>query len=260
MYCGRRGLYGLDPGFLGLRLACKWSPDVSLRSAVMAGSAFAAFIPFLKEAANEAPLCGVGRQAGRAVETGVSPQSLLSLSFLDWEMGVTLTRGCLTLSGIHGHTAQDSQHVLGPPRPWWDGWVGLVLTSARLPASWRSSLPRPGFCFLSFRSYLSASFLSLSLFLRLKWTMRSLITRTWQLSPRLSPSMRCNAPTSFPTSLIPDTRPTRCWSDVATARYGVSPSLRGCRSRGGPVGSPVPPAQRLGFHGVGPQTLLNWRL
>lgn len=69
----------------------------------MAGSAFAAFIPFLKEAANEAPLCGVGRQAGRAVETGVSPQSLLSLSFLDWEMGVTLTRGCLTLSGIHGH-------------------------------------------------------------------------------------------------------------------------------------------------------------
>ena len=93
---------------------------------------------------------------------------------------------------------------------------------------------------LSFPTYLSASFLSISLFLRLKWIMRSLITKTWQLSPRLSQSTRYNALTSFPTSLIPDTRPTRCWRGVAMERYGVSPSLWGCWRRGGPVGSPGP--------------------
>lgn len=74
-------------------------------------------------------------------------------------------------------------------------------------------------------SYLSPSFLSVSLFPRLKWIMRSLITKTWQLSPRLSPSTRCNAPTSFPTSLIPDTPPTRCLRDVAMERYLILPSL-----------------------------------
>lgn len=74
------------------------------------------------------------------------------------------------------------------------------------------------------------------LFPRLKWIMRSLITKTWQLSPRLSPSTRYNAPTSFPTSLIPDTRPTRCWRDVAMERYGISPRSPGLLGREGPHG------------------------
>lgn len=94
-------------------------------------------------------------------------------------------------------------------------WRRLVLSCLVLVLS-LSSVP----------SYLSSSFLSISLFPRLKWIMRSLITKTWQLFPRLSPSTRCNALTSFPTSLIPDTPPTRCWKDVAMERYCILPSLR----------------------------------
>ena len=97
---------------------------------------------------------------------------------------------------------------------------------------------------LSFPAYLSASFLSISLFLRLKWIMRSLITKTWQLSPRLSQSTRYNALTSFPTSLILDTRPTRCWRGVAMERYGVSPSGAGGGEES-PWGPQAPQSQRL---------------
>lgn len=92
---------------------------------------------------------------------------------------------------------------------------------------------------LSFPSYLSASFLSISLCPRLKWIMRSLITKTWPLSPRSSPSMRCNAPTSFPTSPIPDTRPTRCWRGVAMERYGVLALPRRLLEERRGQGSPV---------------------
>lgn len=114
---------------------------------------------------------------------------------------------------------------------------------------------------LSFPSYLSASFLSISFFPRLKWIMRSLITKTWQLSPRLNPSTRYNAPTSFPTSLIPDTRLMRCWRDVAMERYGILPLSLGPSEERRAHGVPCPLYRRhLAFHSVAPGTLLSWSL
>lgn len=65
-------------------------------------------------------------------------------------------------------------------------------------------------------------FLSVSLSLplpRLKWIMRSLITKTWQLFPRLKPSMKCSVLTSFPTSPITDIHRMRRWRDIAMGRY-----------------------------------------
>lgn len=73
--------------------------------------------------------------------------------------------------------------------------------------------------FPSLLLFLSSS-LSLPLPLpRLKWIMRSLITKTWQLFPRLKPSMKCSVLTSFPTSPITDTRRMRRWRDIAMGRY-----------------------------------------
>lgn len=124
---------------------------------------------------------------------------------------------------------------------------------------WRTPEPLEPWFFslLPLLSYLSPSFLPLFLFPRLKWIMRSLITKTWQLSPRLSPSTRCNAPTSFPTSLTPDTPPTRCLRDVATERYRILPSL-------GLFERVKVPSQlhyrQLGHHSIGLQTLLTWNL
>lgn len=78
-----------------------------------------------------------------------------------------------------------------------------------------STLCTPASPFLVF-----SSFLSLSLPLpRLKWIMRSLITKTWQLFPRLKPSMKCSVLTSFPTSPITDTCRMRRWRDIAMGRY-----------------------------------------
>lgn len=85
--------------------------------------------------------------------------------------------------------------------------------------------------FPSLLLFLSAS-LSPSLPLpRLKWIMRSLITKTWQLFPRLKPSMKCSVLTSFPTSPITDTRRMRRWRDIAMGRYRVSRNpVLGCRN------------------------------
>lgn len=88
----------------------------------------------------------------------------------------------------------------------------------QLAPSYPCTPSSPFFTFLSVFASLS---LSLP-FLRLKWIMRSLITKTWPLFPRLKPSTRCSALTSFPMSPITDTHRTRRWRDIAMGRYSFS--------------------------------------